>query len=394
MSDRWPGYDERPAVIVNSGSRGYRPLYYPGPSGALLVPAGGRVHRSSSTSSRHRQAEYRTAGYPQPAPVTIVNENITYDDHMEHERDRRYRQVEYRKPEYQPPPPPPPAPVTIVNENITYDEHMERERERDRRPRSPHGRRHSRHYYREEEYSDRSRSRSRSRVRFRDHSPYYEQRLEQQLAETRLEHKVESEVEIRARLKKLDELERKEREEKERRRMEDLQRLENMERKDREEKERRRIQEELILEQAKREAEAARKKKEEEEIRHRAIEEYNLKQAEEKAKKKKEEEEAAKELKDKMWRTLHNAGYSDEEIEKILKDGEKKKHGAGHDHKTHLLIENGESSSTTTIVNLSKPTYIKVNKKYLETATLEYYELPWEYDSVSNSTLTQSSSEI
>jgi len=154
-----------------------------------------------------------------------------------------------------------------------------------------------------------------------------------------------------------------------------------MERKDREEKERRRIQEELILEQAKREAEAARKKKEEEEIRHRAIEEYNLKQAEEKAKKKKEEEEAAKELKDKMWRTLHNAGYSDEEIEKILKDGEKKKHGAGHDHKTHLLIENGESSSTTTIVNLSKPTYIKVNKKYLETATLEYYELPWEYDS-------------
>ena len=43
-------------------------------------------------------------------------------------------------------------------------------------------------------------------------------------------------------------------------------------------------------------------------------------------------------------------------------------------------------------IDLSRPTYIKVNRKYLLPDTLDAYQLPWEWDKVSRSYLSASSS--
>ena len=280
-----PGYAYRPRQ--SSAHINPQPVYYTGPNGQLLVPAGsGGLHRSNSA-----------AGYrPPPAQVIIENNNVAWED-------------------------------TAVA----------------RRPRSTHG---HHHYYREEEYSDRERyssrerSRSRSRVRVRTPSPYYE-----------------SEYEIKARLKRLDELEKKEADERRKRQLE----------------------EELILEAVKKEKEHAERKKEEDELKKKAILEYEAKQAAEKEKKRKAEEETNKEYRERMWNTLHNNGYTDDEIEDILKRGEMKKdghhaHGPAHAHVVH----------DAGVVALARPTYIKVNKKYLDPYTLDVYELDWEWDEVSS----------
>jgi hypothetical protein len=60
------------------------------------------------------------------------------------------------------------------------------------------------------------------------------------------------------------------------------------------------------------------------------------------------------------------AGYSPEYVEEIL---HKKKQ---------------ERASSALAIDLHRPTFIKVNRKYLHPDTLDYYGLPWEWDSVSN----------
>ncbi|MCJ1284787.1 Actin-like protein 10 [Xylographa opegraphella] len=232
------------------------------------------------------------------------------------------------------------------------------------RPRSKHDSRHDHHrvtYYREDEYSDRERSRSRSRVRRRTPSPYYER---------------ESEYEIAIRLRRLDEMERKEEDE----------------------RRKKRIEEELIVEAAKKEAAARARKKEEEELKKHAIEEYNKKQAEEKEKKKKAAEAADKEYRERMTKTLHANGYSDHEIEEILRKGDGKHHEHVHEHHSNEIIQVGHGGHgghghgpeivhvhdhAMTVVPLNRPTHIKVNKKHLDIETLEFYQYPWHWDQAS-----------
>ncbi|MCJ1475899.1 hypothetical protein MMC13_004563 [Lambiella insularis] len=240
-----------------------------------------------------------------------------------------------------------PAQVIINNEQLRYDEHAAR------RP-SPHH--HRQIYYREDDYADVEVSRSRSRHRVRTPSPYYE-----------------NEYELQARLRRLDELERRD---------EDARR-------------KRRIEEELLLEAAKKEAEKAARKKEEDELKKKAIVEYNAKQAEEKLKKKKAEGEADKEYKERMWKTLHANGYTDHEIEDILRKGETKDQGHGHGHGQELVHMHGPEhghghghhddivhvhGNEIQVVPLNRPTYIKVHKRHLDIETLEVYGLPWEWD--------------
>jgi len=43
-----------------------------------------------------------------------------------------------------------------------------------------------------------------------------------------------------------------------------------------------------------------------------------------------------------------------------------------------------ERASSALAIDLHRPTFIKVNRKYLHPDTLDYYGLPWEWDSVSN----------
>ena len=208
-----------------------------------------------------------------------------------------------------------PRPTVIINnENGQWDDFA------DQRPRSAHGHR----YYVEPHRRHRSRSRPRSRTP----SPYYDSETEK-------------------RLRKLEELEKKEQEE----------------------ARKKRIEEELIIAKA----EEAKKKKEADELKKKAVEEWEAEEKKRKEKEKKAKEEADKEYNERMRKTLRANGYSEEEIDRMLKKAEKKEKGgqlviAEHKHK---------------VVDLPRPTYMKVHTRYIDTYTLDTYDLPWDYDEVS-----------
>ena len=140
-----------------------------------------------------------------------------------------------------------------------------------------------------------------------------------------------------------------------------LQRLEELEHKEQEEEARQKFERQRIIDQAKKDKEA----KEFEAMKQQAIEEHNAKVLEEKMKKKQKEEEEEKAFNERMRATLLKAGYSEESIEKTL-------NGKGE--------KGGQSKK---IMDLSRPTYIKVHRKHLSPDTLDLYDLPWEWDDVS-----------
>ncbi|KAL8647583.1 MAG: hypothetical protein Q9210_005475 [Variospora velana] len=57
-------------------------------------------------------------------------------------------------------------------------------------------------------------------------------------------------------------------------------------------------------------------------------------------------------------------GYSDERIESMIKDGERER----------------RKGQPTQPVDLARPTYIRVHRKWIEPDTLDAYDLPWEWD--------------
>jgi len=180
-------------------------------------------------------------------------------------------------------------------------------------------------------YSDRSRSRHHSRHASKVHEADLAYSLRRELDQ--------------ARDRRYDDRARYDRDE-ERRRWE----LEEKEKRVRKEKER-----EAILLEAKLEEE--RKKKEAEELRRKILRDEEEKVKKEKEKKKAEEEEFERKVKEKFMK----AGYSPEYIEEVL----------------HKKKEERE----TLAMDLHRPTYIKVNRKYLHPDTLDHYGLPWEWDS-------------
>ena len=216
-------------------------------------------------------------------------------------------------------------PAQIVINNSQYEDRS--------LSRSPHGHGHGHghgHYHdSEDEYHERAYSPHRRRRPSKSHgsrspSPYYDYELEKKM-------------------KKLEELEEKE--------TEDIARE--------------KYEEERILKEAKK----AKKKKEDEEFKQKAIEEYHIKQLEEKAKEEEEKKEADEEFRKRVKKTFGQAGYDEEQIEKILKKGEKEK---GHGHGKEMKIK-----------DLTRPTFIKVHRKHLSPETLDEYNLPWAWDEVS-----------
>ena len=141
-----------------------------------------------------------------------------------------------------------------------------------------------------------------------------------------------------------------------------MKKLEDLEKKEQEEEARERYEEERILKEAKK----AKKKKEEEDSKKKWIEEYHIKQREEKEKEEQKKKEADDEFKKRVKKTFAEAGYDEHSIEKILKKGEKDKHGK-EKHK---------------IMDLQRPTYLKVHRKHIDPLTLDEYELPWAWDTV------------
>ena len=144
-----------------------------------------------------------------------------------------------------------------------------------------------------------------------------------------------------------------------------MQKLHELEHKEHEEAARQQFERDRIVA----EAEKAKRDKELEAMKQLAIEEHNAKVLEEKMKKKQKEEEDEKAFNERMRLTLIKAGYSEESIEKTLKGkGEKG--------------DKGDKSNK--IVDLRRPTYIKVHRKYLSPDTLDLYDLPWAWDDVSD----------
>ena len=220
----------------------------------------------------------------------------------------------------------PPAQV-IINNELQWEEHSPA-----RRPRSYHD-----HDYIYDEYEDhrreRSRSRSRSRVRRRTpppqphphqlHPPHYE-----------------PDFETREKLAKLEELEKREADQ----------------------KRKKQIEEELFLKNAKEEADKARRKKEEEELTKKAIEKFTTEERIKAEKEKKEKEEREKEVQEGIRKTFRAKGWSEEQIDNFLKKGGKGKEPAKQ------------------ALSIARPTYIRVHRKHLDPETLDYYDLPWEWD--------------
>ncbi|KAL9123494.1 MAG: hypothetical protein Q9217_007071 [Psora testacea] len=158
-----------------------------------------------------------------------------------------------------------------------------------------------------------------------------------------------------------------------------MEKLEKLEKEEEEKAQRERFEEEQILKAERRK----RKEMEEEEMKKKWIEEVRLREVEEerkKEKKRKEEEEAHKEW---ALRRLALAGYSEESVEKILK-GEKQKEKQKEKEKEEKEKEakghcHGDKHGSSALV-MTRPTYLKVNKKYLATETLDRFTLPWEWD--------------
>ena len=221
-----------------------------------------------------------------------------------------------------------PTQVIINNENAgNWEEHFDPER----RPRSSHG-----HRYEEDYYIRRDRSRSRSHVRQRTPSPYYE------------------EFETREKMKE----------------------LELYKRKEEEHIQKKRAEEHLALKMAKEKAEEIEREEENKKLKEKVIAEYKAKEMEEKLKKADEKKKADEDFKDRMRKTLLSNGYSDDQIERMMKKAEKKEGGGGgggggHHHHVEKSLA------------LARPTYIKVHRKHLDVETLEVYQLPWEWDEVS-----------
>jgi hypothetical protein len=312
MEFPWPGYDEAPPapIVINAGRPGRN---RPRLSTEHAVPRQAQVlyGRDGQLYVPAPGGHYRSSSVSnsRPAQVIINNENLAALDD-----------------------PPPRHPHSVYHD---YDI--------DRRYRSRSGSR--------PRYRDRSRSRSRYDRHSRSTSSHDE------------------DFDMREKLKRLEELDRREEEE----RREKLKRLEEMERKEEEARRERRLKEKFALEKAKMEAEEAQKKREEHELKTKAIEEYKAKEEKERAKKKKEQEEADEQFATRMRKTLKAKGYSDAQIEKILDNKEKDKKDK------HAGAEGSK------VLTLSRPTYIRVRRKHLDPETLDLYQLPWEWDETDES---------
>ena len=244
-----------------------------------------------------------------------------------------------------------PAQIVINNE---YEGHSPIRESHNHRRHSSHGRAHDYRYdsYSSDEYEHspvrhrRHKKGHRSPSPSRSPSPAYDPEYERKM-------------------KKLEELEKKEEQEALRARYEEeriIAEAKKAKRKKEEEEFKKKAIEEYELKKAER-------KKEEEEAKKRAIEEYERKKAEEKARKEKERKEMDEEFERRVKKTFGQVGYDEESIDKLLEKAEKG--GKGH-HK----------EKDNRIMDLRRPTFVKVHRKHISPETLDEYDLPWQWDTV------------
>lgn len=168
-----------------------------------------------------------------------------------------------------------------------------------------------------------------------------------------------------------------------------MKKLEELEKKEEMEALKARYDEERMIEEAKK----AKKKKEEAEFKKKAVEEYELEKAEqhkkdaearqraideyerqkadEHARKEKEKKEADEEFERRVKKTFGQVGYDEESIQKVLEKAEK---GEKVHHK--------KCKEANKILDLRRPTFVKVHRKHISPETLDAFDLPWQWDTV------------
>ncbi len=176
------------------------------------------------------------------------------------------------------------------------------------------------------------------------------------------------------RIAALEKLEKKDREEREQRRAE----LERLEQEEEAKRERRRIEEELWAKRAKEEAIAAARKKEDKELEQRVIAKYKKEQEEAELKREREKQKERERVEEETRKMLAKAGYSEKEIDKVIRKAEK----------GDKYTEEKQKGGKHKVMSLSRPTWIKVHTKHMATETLDIYGLEWDYAEVSTYTST------
>jgi hypothetical protein len=140
-----------------------------------------------------------------------------------------------------------------------------------------------------------------------------------------------------------------------------LAKLKILEEEERKRQEQKRVKEEVERAKYQEAYDLAQKKKREKELLEEAQREEDAKKARE-AKQKKEED---RKFAEKFIAQLLSLGYTEEQAKAMLERRRDKEQGG------------------SMIMELSKPTWIRIHRKYLAMETLQFYSLPWEWDEVS-----------
>jgi hypothetical protein len=126
----------------------------------------------------------------------------------------------------------------------------------------------------------------------------------------------------------------------------------------------RKLKEEIEIQKARELYEAEQKAKEYEELEKEYVERWKREETEKKEKEEKEKEEEDRKFEERFKIQFMQAGYTEAQAEAVLK---KKK-------------EKEKEKKNTIAIDLSRPTRIKVKRKWLLPETLDHYYLPWEWD--------------
>ena len=128
----------------------------------------------------------------------------------------------------------------------------------------------------------------------------------------------------------------------------------------------RRAEEARIRRKIKQEELAAKQKKD------RAYEAFLAEQEAKQEKERAEKQRAEEDFQDEMRKRLRRFGYTEAQIEDMVKDESEKASAASTSRSAGDLLSQSRA-----------PVWPKINVKYLSIETLIYYDLPWEYDAVS-----------
>src|SRR2546423_3504511 len=141
-----------------------------------------------------------------------------------------------------------------------------------------------------------------------------------------------------------------------------LEKLKLLEKKEEEKEREKRLKEELEREKARELYAKEKREKKEKELQKEYVAKWKREEAEKKEKAKREKEEEDAKFEERFKIQFMQAGYTEEQAEAVLK---KKK------------MEKEKKHHNTMAIDLSRPTWIKVKRKWLLPETLDHFYLPW-----------------